>query len=730
MFKLDELDFINKLTLEGPQILYKYNTNEYFNNSAEYRNIIINYEKLYFSNQLFNKKNSIQFLDYIVTDNNNSVWNNLLINSNNDEIKNYLTYIFDYVCDKSIIEQITIYNKLLKKELLESLIDNLFWNYKTGKDIEYNSFIGNLVNKINLEDNNLIEEITIITQFINNLLTNNDLHQQFLNLIQQLLQHNLITLNLDPHNKNLQYVASDTFLYKLLHIIIEIARNNITNIEIINKQNNNFQSKWFFTLLDYIRIFYVPLYQRVKELPNLKRQFSLTSMLGIFQNINYPINVINNYLEQDIVLIKYNKIHNDILEFYNLVCTWIKNIYDHSTEIDSILDIMQCCITIEDIIHSNIIDNFIDLTINIVTNTKYTKNINIRYDYLYILKMYNNYCIKKYIDRLPNALVSLYNDIDINSHLSNYDFDLCQKRRFIICNFIIIISDYIESDYWDNIDKTKLQKFINILFSDNNQILDDIHILNHYINTNNYDKSYIINSFKILREIIHNMIDIFEFYNILLKKDTFIRLFKNPILLSTFTIIINKSVQQLVNLNFNFHYQFISEKISDKNIKFYIKNIINVLLILKSDIFLQTLTYDHNIYNLNNYKELISYFKKIYPNYKTEEINTLLNTMEGLENNNKIEELYNDIPDKFIDPLGLILINNPILLPKMDDVGQDIFMERSFIEKQLLFKEENPFTRDNLTIIQLNDYNNKPNIIEKINKFKQELENWKKNNVV
>jgi hypothetical protein len=83
-----------------------------------------------------------------------------------------------------------------------------------------------------------------------------------------------------------------------------------------------------------------------------------------------------------------------------------------------------------------------------------------------------------------------------------------------------------------------------------------------------------------------------------------------------------------------------------------------------------------------------------------------------------------DLPAEFLDPITYLPIDDPVMLPDLTD----LFIDKSVIKKQLLLKEENPFTGTKLTDEELDDYNKLPQIVKKIDDFKCRLAAWKKNN--
>ena len=83
-----------------------------------------------------------------------------------------------------------------------------------------------------------------------------------------------------------------------------------------------------------------------------------------------------------------------------------------------------------------------------------------------------------------------------------------------------------------------------------------------------------------------------------------------------------------------------------------------------------------------------------------------------------------DYPDEFCDPLLFTEIKVPVIIPETD-----IFMDKNIIENYLGDYLINPFSRNPLTIKQLQDYNSKPDIKIKIIDFKHKKEKWKNENI-
>jgi len=89
---------------------------------------------------------------------------------------------------------------------------------------------------------------------------------------------------------------------------------------------------------------------------------------------------------------------------------------------------------------------------------------------------------------------------------------------------------------------------------------------------------------------------------------------------------------------------------------------------------------------------------------------------------NEREKEMNDsseIPEEFLDPIMGALIEDPVYLPK-----SDIVMERDVILRHLLENQYNPFNREPLTKKELEEFNDREEIIAKIAEFNEKKKHY------
>ena len=89
------------------------------------------------------------------------------------------------------------------------------------------------------------------------------------------------------------------------------------------------------------------------------------------------------------------------------------------------------------------------------------------------------------------------------------------------------------------------------------------------------------------------------------------------------------------------------------------------------------------------------------------------------EKQKKLEELEDDIPDEFYDPIMATLIEEPIMLP-----STKVIMDKTVITRHLINEQEDPFNRDELTMEMIEEFNKQPEIKTQLDEFKSKLDKF------
>jgi hypothetical protein len=205
-------------------------------------------------------------------------------------------------------------------------------------------------------------------------------------------------------------------------------------------------------------------------------------------------------------------------------------------------------------------------------------------------------------------------------------------------------------------------------------------------------------------------------YNLINDSMVFRNIIRSDEIISNFALAMNLSLKWLVDdLEFGFPYSNVAAEFK-KPIDFdrFTDEIVAMFnMMMDNKIFIQTLIDDHKVFNLSRFESI-------------EELTEFTHTLKSFIG--KQSEFGNDVvyPDEFLDPIMCTKIETPLMLPDNDD----IFVEKSIIEKHLLTEETNPFNRSKLTIQQLEEYNQTPMVIQKIDAFTKRMRSWEKENKI
>ena len=104
-----------------------------------------------------------------------------------------------------------------------------------------------------------------------------------------------------------------------------------------------------------------------------------------------------------------------------------------------------------------------------------------------------------------------------------------------------------------------------------------------------------------------------------------------------------------------------------------------------------------------------------------DEIMETINSIHKKIEENSLDE--REIPDELLDPIMSTLIEEPIMLPETD-----VIMDMNVISTHLLTNKTNPFTRTPLTLEELKSYNEREDVIKRVDEFRTKLIKWKEGN--
>lgn len=346
-----------------------------------------------------------------------------------------------------------------------------------------------------------------------------------------------------------------------------------------------------------------------------------------------------------------------------------------------------------------------------VISTKITNNPPLKYDFMKVARKFardgsfDQTLMLKFIKSLP----SLHNDI-----CKSESFLVDQLRKMDLIHetiqfFSKSLDHHIMIDMILSCDQM-FQKFLNSLLS---CLIDLDRVIN-----NDYEHYHIGRMFgpkptSIASLVIYhiNMVSFLKYFsNLVLKDDKIKYVLLSSEIFSQLVIVINVSVSRLsISLKYDEGLNLGLKKKVD--IKKYVNDILDIMDMCYDNLYEFTKCHTYKIDHYNKLRSYISDFE-LYQHI-----------FSRLDEKDESDDDDN-LPDEFKDPLTFVIITRPCLIP-MSAGFDEIFFDESSIKKQLMVKEENPYTRCKLTLDEFFAYNKRPDIQEKIEGFKKKFEECK-----
>ena len=497
----------------------------------------------------------------------------------------------------------------------------------------------------------------------------------------------------DLHNSNNLFLhEKDIFHKNLLLVLIELFTKKYS-FNIRNLEQNIIALKLYFFIYDLIKYVYTELIHESKIISNDNTLLTILVTERI-NNIKYIIN--------DSLLLEYNK------NFFETSLLWLTKIdkidnlnkidkidkIDNLNKIDKIDNLdekyEECLKTIYIYFDFNIdkivISKNIYILISCILDNKLNKNYNLIIDFYYLTnKLISKEEKKKfakhyfYISKVINKLLKNFSLIYEKIRNENYVvFEVVYEICFIFNQTLLYFNNYrrlFDNEYDKNLYYFK--KFCcvfleNIIFNIDNLI----EVVKQKID---YNIKYYQHSIKVLFITLKYLC---LYYKKIIFCDELKQLFSEVI-----EYFLNKTKSIVVN---NIEFDLISIYCNIKDIVLEINNINFFKNVDFSDLKLKLLELNkitvHQLVFFNNHDK-------------------------------KNIEVYDD---KYCDPITNTLIGVPIMVP------DNVIVDKNMITRYLLTHNENPFNRLELNINILNEYNNQQDILKKINEYKKELLDYKK----
>ncbi len=509
-----------------------------------------------------------------------------------------------------------------------------------------------------------------------------------------------------------------------------------------NKFSNN--PKDFFKLLNHqLNSIYfhshLEIIKKYLDIPEFFKYFKYPFLYGLKNGIHiYPQEFQYNLLSL-LIYIKYN---NKFLVFLDKII--INNLdYLDKTKNDNlkipqnIIDYLEYLIEKEKLKKNNynVLEIFLDILLNCNIKKNYSYFLsNIFNKHIDKINIYNKEQILKYIynslktnnntyiltDR--KSIIQSVDNLDVNAIISVYLDSEDNDIKLIIVAFLIIIkriNDECNIFFYPKF----IYKFIKQLNDSLENFLRFSKIFGSYINKDELteDEEEIAIEYKNL--ITDTITQLNYFYNIIkLEKDNNESVFLLPEIIRylTTTIIIH-----IKNINSKKDkYSYLSLYITDYNIQ----NIIDILLYIYKYYGLicvkpcaPELAMRYTKYGNN--KEIIQKIINSISREHYEYLISLINNDENLDIYKKINRIELDYPMDLLDQISMEPLDDLVELPSKNIVNRETIL------LHLYDNENDPFTRQELTISGLEYYNSKLEVLERTAKIKSKIDKFREENI-
>ncbi len=668
----------------------------YLSDKLNIENLTPDYQLL---NNCLSKKNNY--------DTNNKLLTLFLKINENQSYKDFSLFImkklvFNFKNSKKVIDDFP--SNFLNPKIISYLIQNkLFFKYENAHKSMFDILINDSQNidffNFSLNEEYIPYYIVIANKYIETL--NSYLNAFNLSLIESKninLYANYLKLISKLYDSILNYDNLNTLIDSHLPLFYQIIETNIELYNFNQTVKDSYKYTNFSNLLndnDYNLI----LNDLENYINNIKYLFNCNCFFKEFQNcINYQYYLNHNY--------KYFNSLINLIPFFTL--------NDNNTLLENN--------TIYQNLYQNIISNFN----NIFENT----HVNI-YNKIKFIKP-GNYNIFNTVERLELLLI-IYKELERFDENTGF-----LERNITRYNIIQIITKIDNIDLLKQIKKDVFDDFINLYISELNKLFDSVCEFKNKITISkltrrinkldkykinlciNLDKLY--NSYSILYYLINN-----NYYH---NNSNFIKKIwdllsywidnssKNRLFVLC-TICNNLEDDKLINSE--------SKKIIQE---LYIQFFQNINDLIENNDFINYILENQYYYledSWNLTRELIG---PLNINFKINEyisVEKIINKFQNIIHSKKnIDEIYNsEIPIEFLDPIMMIPIKEPLEIPETKYI-----VDKDTIMEYLSFNEINPFTRNELTKTDLEEYNNQNEVKERCIRFINEFNDWKNKNKI
>lgn len=774
-----DLEVLLAVQLEGPKFFDRYSDSL---SDPDIKNKLLNYHQLFLAEELDYHEPLNRTISYVTSKDKAETFVSYLKLYEQDDQFSLMDEIFVRLDEVDFETALYVYENIFI-HFLDILVDDEFWIRDTGATIEDQSFLGKPLMLLDILswDESLNK---LYGCFKKMFAKSESFKNKFIETT--ILAQNL---NIEKINLDISYdttvLSSDIFLINLFGLLLRFFNDGVVDQKKINWeyiQSKNCSIRWydkkdeefenytftdicFFSVLNLVRICVVPIVDRAKTWPSIRDEcirILENAKKSIFQLVNIhavkeELEFIEAVLVEDLEIISIKGLVVELLIFFDKFAKQVKLVDCKDDETDINIDdtLYDIAYIVKNTNINPIPPSIRELCIDVLKDNKLTNSVEIRsnmfnmllettYGYdesLQSIKIKDKKFVKNKSKLLVDSLVNLHNDIRNSSSSSYTKLKNQEKIYSFLSNLNFNYTEKSDLKAAFEADVYRTEKFANIMVND---AFDTANTLGEiYKSVENLPFGGLLdprNSKKITYDVVHHLFRIIGHMMIFMTnyetfKDT---IWSNPTYLALF---VNKLVDVLtrMNLSLNFVDKTYKSQIANKHndeivcIEELVYRVLCLCVLFgKCDQFANYIRGDVAMFNINYYVAIKLFFdsSEIVESVASKEFDDdyqlFIEKLSQSEDEHDNYEL-DDIPSDFIDPLTYQPIKDPVLLPRMVtiDNDNDMFLERTSIKTSLLNKEENPFTRDPLTLKELEEFNNKDEIVKKLDDFKSRFNGWK-----
>lgn len=658
----------------------------------------------------FNKHGCTIFIDYVLENSESTIWRRFRPILGENFINMFVEHVLNYLEDYSL-------------QSIIDVVEHIFYEPNDGlyENIEY-PMMRDLFNS--LDDSDLDTKI-LANFFWKDIGVNRNKFNRFVNYAEDLFNNYIYLSSTTLENMESEYGITSSELTVVLQVVLKLyvkaTKDGPLNINLnylidkncgitwYTKTKDNeygYQTILFCLALHGIRVVYVPLVQKVNSWPDIRNEieetiekFEKNPTVQFIFGLN--IDELTSHCDQ------IDELVDDINASLDIVSTnKIDKLYDDLKNMLLEMDKPPFCLddifdNMLDYYEHNVPDNpeIVELLVKIVsgnnlTTSYYTIHKAIRFT-MHNMKLHGKWVVPFYTG-IVNFVIKVNKlDVeDIAKKITAYALFITEDGQTLECFEKV----FVESKY-------RTLRFIMAIMEDCHKMYDVINEL------------YDIGKYREIGDMVLNLMYFNKLLCTLLKVKSFREHCRNKVVLLDLLNMLNIPI-----LITNTIVNKLNKGKMDKGIYKYVRSTFECIKILGVTNFRDCSNFDIKIFD-----NILEKFMEVTINKRLEyDIIPVLESVDGKEE----EKFKYDIPDEFLDPITYIPIDEPALLPDMDNVLGKTFVDKSSMMKSLLIKEENPFTRAKLMVEDFEKFNEDPKCKQKINQFKIKLGEWKMNNKI